>query len=113
MRDQQDQIVQIIYSAIDLVNQQSGHDAVLDKLLSTPLYGSDSALDSLDLINLVITIEQGVKEAFGKTLVLADDRALAQEKSPFSTVESLRDYIALLLDETLPDKERFRKTADE
>ena len=47
--------------------------------------------------------EQTLEEAFGVTVTLADDRAMAQEVNPFQTIGSLADYAAGLVDETRAD----------
>lgn len=65
----------------------------------THLYGAKGNLDSLALVTLITNLEETISEKFGKTIVLADERAVSQTKSPFRTVESLADYIESLLHE--------------
>ncbi len=93
------QIVALIYASIDDINRQNPAGVKVTKDMSTALFGSASALDSLGLINLVVAVEQQVEEAFKIAITLADDRALSQEISPFSTVQTLADYIEVLLKE--------------
>jgi hypothetical protein len=38
-----------------------------------------------------------VEDAFGDALTLADERALSMEASPFRTIQSLADYIGVLI----------------
>ena len=40
----------------------------------------------------IAEIELRVREQFGGSLVLADERAMSQTRSPFRTVGSLADY---------------------
>jgi acyl carrier protein len=47
-------------------------------------------LDSLDLINLLTSVEMGLAE-IGYDINLADDEAVVAE--PWTTVEALREYI--------------------
>lgn len=63
------------------------------------LIGRDGALDSLKLVSLIVTVEGRVEEQFGKRLVLADERAMSQNASPFRTLGALADYIVELLAE--------------
>jgi acyl carrier protein len=95
----QEQIIQLIYTAIDDINRQNPTQKQVKKAPNTALFGSASELDSLGLINLVVAVEQKVEEQFNTTITLADDRALSQEISPFSTVQTLADYVAMLLNE--------------
>ena len=68
-----------------------------DLNLTTILYGSQSVLDSLDLINLVVNVESQVNEKLGKNLLLVDDSVLSEENSPFETIGTLSSYIVKLL----------------
>jgi hypothetical protein len=95
-----EKITEALYAAIDDVNRERPSDRQLSKSPETALYGSASDLDSLGLVNFVVAAEQRILAAFGKTLVLADDRALAQEPSPFRSVGALADYVEVLLRET-------------
>ena len=91
------QIIESLYKVIDQTNRQNPGDAPLSKSIETVLYGSDSELDSLGLINFVVAAEEKIEQDFGKSIVLADDRALSQPVSPFSTVDTLASYIETLL----------------
>lgn len=91
------QIIEAVYSVIDDYNKQNPQQNPVTKTLETALYGSDSEIDSLGLINLVVAVETKIEDLFGQTITLADDRALSQEISPFSTVSTLVDYTELLL----------------
>lgn len=65
----------------------------------TRLFGRGSPLDSTALVSLLIEVEQQVNEACNTEIVIADDRAVSQEHSPFRTIGSLADYIQVLLSE--------------
>jgi acyl carrier protein len=95
----QGRILEAIYNAIEQVNRDNPDGAPVRKDLATALYGSASDLDSLGLINLVVAVEQQIEQDFHVAITLADDRALSQQTSPFSTVQTLADYVAVLLDE--------------
>jgi ABC-type phosphate transport system permease subunit len=49
----------------------------------------------MHLVSLIVAIEREVEETFGVALTLADERALSMQASPFRSIESLADYIAL------------------
>jgi hypothetical protein len=46
---------------------------------------------------LIVAVEQNLEKRLGTPITLVDDRALAQEVSPFSTVETLVNYIEKLI----------------
>ena len=63
------------------------------------VFGPDGALDSLDLVNFLADLEYRLAREFGRELVLASERAMSRNRSPFRDVESLTGYIQELLNE--------------
>ena len=57
--------------------------------LNSPLYGESGALDSMALVNLIADIEEAVAESYKANIVLADDKAMSAQRSPFRNVDSL------------------------
>jgi D-alanine--poly(phosphoribitol) ligase subunit 2 len=64
------------------------------------LYGVSGVLDSLALVRFIVELEAAVEDRFGKSLILASERAMSQRRSPFLTVGSLAAYIEEILKET-------------
>lgn len=89
-------IIQVIFSAIDEINQQLPKEQRLEKSIDAVLFGRSGKLDSLGLVNLIVATEQKIEEKFGVTMNLADERTMALENSPFETVRTLADHISLL-----------------
>jgi acyl carrier protein len=98
-------ILSCIYVAIDEANLERDGKPPLEKAPGTPIHGTESALDSLDLVNLIIAIEENLEATFGKPIVLSDDRVLDAEPSPFEKVASLAEYVEGLLAENEPARE--------
>jgi hypothetical protein len=90
-------IVAAIYRAVDWINSELPPDRQLTKAPETRLLGSQSVLDSMHLVSLIVTIEREVEETFGVALTLADERALSMKTSPFRSIQSLADYIGILI----------------
>lgn len=66
---------------------------------STRLLGSGSMLDSLGLVTLIVDIEQEIEDQFGISITIANERAMNQTKSPFRSIQTLVEYIELLVKE--------------
>ena len=90
-------IVAAIYRAVDWINGELPPDRQLIKMPGTRLLGSQSILDSMHLVSLIIAIEREVEDTFGVALTLADERALSMKESPFRSIQSLADYIGILM----------------
>tara|TARA_B100000686_G_C15842968_1_gene503557 strand:+ start:150 stop:455 length:306 start_codon:yes stop_codon:yes gene_type:complete len=94
-------IVENIIREVSNVTCTDNEEIVFNE--NTVIYGCNSPLDSFALVNLLVAVEQNIEDEFDITIVLADDRAMSLEKSPFRTVISLADYIETLLREQLND----------
>lgn len=61
------------------------------------LFGPDGPLDSMALVQFIVEVESALEDTSGKEVVLADERAMSQRRSPFQTIGSLAQYIDQLL----------------
>ena len=66
---------------------------------ATPIYGRNSALDSTQLVSLVVDIEEDLHTEFGVEVSLVDERAMSQTRSPFRDVAALCQYIEAVIGE--------------
>ena len=97
--DKREKILQIIYSTIDdEINSILSRKEPLEKSEETVLFGSSDGLDSLDLVNLIIAVEEEIGDEFDTEITLADESAMSEENSPYRTVQTLTDYIITLLE---------------
>ena len=67
--------------------------------IETKLFGPKGVLKSIELVALIVDLEEKIAEEYGHFLILADERAMSQKKSPFRSVSSLAQYICMLMDE--------------
>jgi acyl carrier protein len=98
-----EEILGIIHISIEELNEQLGDAKRLNLSPGAPLYGAGGGIDSISLVNLIVSIEQLVEERFNKTIILADDRAMSQFNSPFKSIESLLLYVEKLVNEKKHD----------
>lgn len=91
-----DQIIAAVFNAVDEANEAS-ESIKLKKSLDQPLYGEEGALDSLGVVNLIVAVEEAIEDEHNVTITLADERAMSQKRSPFRSIETLVDYIAILV----------------
>jgi acyl carrier protein len=84
----QDAILEAIRSA----NLARAASVQLVVAADAPFFGPGSPLDSLGLVALLMDIEEAL-QARGCDVVLSDDRAMSQKRSPFRTVQTLVAYI--------------------
>jgi acyl carrier protein len=82
----------VVLEAMRLTNLARESGAQLEVSAEAPIFGPDSALDSLGLVALLLDIEDGLR-AIGGDVVLSDERAMSQKRSPFRSVPALVAYI--------------------
>ncbi len=86
-------VLSLVTQAAEELNPSLDEAIALDLGEDAPLYGREGALDSLDLVTLILNVEEKAADAFGKPITLTSDRALSSFRSPFRTVGSLADYV--------------------
>ncbi len=94
-----EKVLNAISEMIDALNPQLPKDMQLEKTPETVLFGAGGKLDSLGLVNLVVALEQKIREQFDRPVSITDERAMSQKNSPFRTIDTLADYITQLLEE--------------
>ena len=92
-------IIDLIFRAIDEVNQLLPSDRCLEKTLETILSNKSEqgSLDSLGMVNFIVALEQLINEEMGVSVSLADDLIISEEHNPFQTVSILSDHLDRLL----------------
>jgi acyl carrier protein len=88
-------IQEAVLQAMRSVNLARDRSMQLVVSPDAPLFGPDSSLDSLGLVALLLDIEEAL-QALGCDVVLSDERAMSQKRSPFRTVPSLVAYIGTI-----------------
>lgn len=95
-------IAQMVLSSLqDVMIMAGDNDSASVENLGeeTRLIGREAVLDSMGLVNLIVDLEQGLEEEYDVALVLANERAMSQQHSPFRSVQTLTDYICQVLAE--------------
>jgi len=94
-----ERILGIICKSIEEINDELDNEALNQPSPETVIYGGNGNLDSIALVNLISLLEDKIYDEFDQDVVLADERAMSQRRSPFSTVGNLSIYIEKLLRE--------------
>ena len=92
-----EEILALVYAAIDDVNAQSAKGPLLKKAADAPLLSGKSGVDSLTFVNLMVALEEQIQTTTGKSLVLVDENSMALQEHPFRTVGTLAAYVEQVL----------------
>ena len=101
MRIERQQILSLIYTSIETINEMKIDEDKLELKENTLLFGPDSKLDSLGLVNLIVDIEQRFSDKFGIEIILTDERVMTDDTIVFESVKTLADYISSVLKEDI------------
>ena len=94
-----EEVLTVVYRVMDELNEEHASESRLPLSKDTVIFGSDSNLDSLGLVNLIVGVEQKILEELGLEIIIVSDKAMSRKRSPFRTVESLVDYIVELVEQ--------------
>lgn len=94
-----DAVENIIFRALETLNKERASDEQIDIGPSTPLFGPDALLSSLELVSVMVDIETQSADEFGQPVSLTDDQAMERDPVPFLSVSTLTAYILELLGE--------------
>ena len=92
-----EQIIQVVYKAIDEVNLQLPKDQWIIKRPETILFDPPNNLDSLTILNLIVETEQQIEKEFGIMILLTGDDLLNRNTTPLASIGKLTDHIYTLL----------------
>lgn len=92
-----EKVTGLIFNVVDEINQQLPKDNQLKKSTDTIIFGKSGVLDSLGLVNFIVSTEQKIEEELGTTISLTDEKAMSQKNSPFKSIGTLADYIISIL----------------
>ena len=96
MAENNEQITGLLFEALNEIDfDDSGGKPEVSE--DTVIYGDEGLLESIQLVNFIVAVERKIEETFGKTVSIADEKAISQRNSPFRTVKALCDYIIPLL----------------
>ena len=87
----------LVRKALTELNLQRSRTKQIDPSPHTVLFGTEGALDSLALSNLIVLTEQKVREEFGVEIDLTEGDPFSSELGPFSTVETLASHLSALV----------------
>lgn len=87
----------IVSAAITEVNLDQDSDNQIKNSPETLLLNSQSNIDSLALVRLLITVERLIEEKTGTSVVVVDESTFEMNESPFATVGTLTAHIENLL----------------
>ena len=90
---EKEQILKIIYKAIEDFNEENNEQLQLEKSDNTILMGKNSQIDSLGFVNLISSIEDYIEEETDVVVTLVNEQTITIEPSPFRTVGTLINHI--------------------
>lgn len=88
-----EQIKIIIINSLKTILDENNDQKDIKIKDETEIFGQKSIIDSLQLINLIVKIEEEVYEEIGKEIIVVDDDAIIVGNSPFQTVQSLSSFV--------------------
>jgi acyl carrier protein len=83
----------LVLRRLSLLGRELKNPALEQADGQTRLFGETAALDSIGLVTLIVDLEEDIRVATGKTVTLADEKAMSRLTSPFRRVDLLAEYV--------------------
>ena len=96
--DKKKLVKEAIYDSIDEVNDQLLPQQRIDKEINTILIGKDAKIDSMALVNLLVSIEDKIEKKFDTNISLFNEEAFGREDSYLKTINTLIKFIENKID---------------
>ena len=87
-----DTALKAVQDAVREINLSLPEDKQLSDDPDAVLFGEGSNLDSMGLVNVVMTAEQYISDELGDDIVLASEAAMSRKRSPYRSLRALADY---------------------
>lgn len=89
---QKEEIMALIIEAVEELLRDKGEEAEVGP--DFQLFGSESTIDSLDLVAIVVRLEENILDKTGRTLEIVDENSVVSDDSPFRTVATMTELVA-------------------
>ncbi len=89
----QEQALTLVLRCLASLGRELGKPELEQANEQTRLIGDASPLDSLALVKLIVDLEEDVRVATGKSIILAEENTMDPRTSPFRCVELLAEYV--------------------
>ncbi len=87
-----DTALKAITNAVAEINAGLADDKQISSGADDVLFGADSALDSVGLVNVVMAAEQHIGDESGEDIVLASEAAMSRKRSPYRSIRALAEF---------------------
>ena len=91
------EVLQLVLRRLAALGRELGKPELESADEQTRLFGEASSLDSIGLVTLIADLEEDLRRATGRDVVLADEKAMSRLTSPFRRVGLLADHIVVTL----------------
>lgn len=88
-----DSVRDAVYEAIDELNELRDEEKRLEKDEDIALVGDDGCLSSLDVVNLIATIEERIEESMGVSIFILSGDPLPEDPNPLRNLGNLISYL--------------------
>lgn len=93
-----ERVIQSVFTAIDEVNEDLLEEQSINKELDYQLLGPEAVIDSVTLVSLIAAVEAQLEDDLNVGVILADELAMSQKRSPFRSVGTLVDYATVVVE---------------
>ena len=91
-------IESLIVGCLHRLNDELSEEDKFEVSDNMTLFGSDSKLDSMALVTLIMDVEEAMLDENDADVSLVTEEAMSRSRSPFRSVQTLATYVTELLE---------------
>ncbi len=91
-------ITTIMRNCLEAMNANREIPIDLNQIDKLALFGENGVFDSMQLVNFLLLVEEGIQDELGHTISLTSERAVSRRVSPFQSTEHLLAFVLEELD---------------
>lgn len=86
-------VLELIYDSLEEINASRSSELKIALQPDTRLLGEGGLLDSLDVVELIVKLEEQLTLRLNRHVMLLDEQLLSEENSPLCSVASLAAFL--------------------
>lgn len=88
-----DDVLALVKATVEGLSRELGYSGLGNVSAETELFGGANGVDSLSVVQIIAELERAAEQKYGRTIVLADERAMSRRSSPYRTVGTIADLL--------------------
>ena len=89
----EDKILKLLIKSAKTFNKYNDNKIDYGKGIDTTVYGKDTTLDSVELVDFIVQVEEKLEDELGIVVNMTSEKAMSRKVKPFHTFRTMTNFI--------------------